>query len=98
MVDTIWKGLRCIALYKIKTPEREFPQTREERIQKTVFSPHATALRKLKTQICSSFENGAYVEGKLSCCSSQKLKDRGRAVSAKLIKEYSMLVRPLLLD
>ncbi|RLN14324.1 hypothetical protein BBJ28_00012116 [Nothophytophthora sp. Chile5] len=70
--------------------------SREERIQKTVFSPHATALRKLKTQIHSSFDNGAEIEAKLSCCSSQKLKDRGRAVSTKLIKEYSMLVRPSL--
>ncbi|KAF4042111.1 Tetratricopeptide repeat [Phytophthora infestans] len=82
---------RIDAPESIKTPDRDFPQTREERLQKTVFSPHATALRKLKTQIRSSFDNGAEIEAKLSCCSSQKLKDRGRAVSSKLIKEYSML-------
>ncbi|KAG7402335.1 hypothetical protein PHYBOEH_000043 [Phytophthora boehmeriae] len=82
---------RIDAPESIKTPSREFPPTREQRIQKTVFSPHATALRKLKTQIHSSFENGAEIEAKLVCCSSQKLKDRGRAVSSKLIKEYSML-------
>ncbi|KUF80003.1 Tetratricopeptide repeat protein 28 [Phytophthora nicotianae] len=82
---------RIDAPESIKTPERDFPQTREERIQKTVFSPHATALRKLKTQIRSSFDNGAQIEAKLSCCSSQKLKDRRKAVSSKLIKEYSML-------
>uniref|UniRef100_H3HAY5 MalT-like TPR region domain-containing protein n=1 Tax=Phytophthora ramorum TaxID=164328 RepID=H3HAY5_PHYRM len=82
---------RIDAPESIKTPERDFPPSREERIQKTVFSPHATALRKLKTHIRSTFENGAEVESKLTCCSSQKLKDRGRAVSSKLIKEYSML-------
>eukprot|EP00644_Phytophthora_capsici_P004294 jgi/Phyca11/527232/estExt2_fgenesh1_pm.C_PHYCAscaffold_170114 len=82
---------RIDAPESIKTPERNFPQTREQRIQKTVFSPHATALRKLKTHIRSSFDNGVEVEAKLSCCSSGKLKDRGRVVSSKLIKEYSML-------
>ncbi|KAF4324183.1 hypothetical protein BBO99_00000060 [Phytophthora kernoviae] len=82
---------RIDAPESIKTPPRDFPPTREDRIQKTVFSPHATALRKLRTQINSSFENGAEIEAKLACCSSQKLKDRGRAVSSKLIKEYSML-------
>ncbi|OWZ24773.1 hypothetical protein PHMEG_000130 [Phytophthora megakarya] len=82
---------RIDAPESIKTPARDFPQTREQRIQKTVFSPHATALRKLKTQIRSSFDNGPQIEAKLGCCSSHKLKDRGRAVSSKHIKEYSML-------
>jgi hypothetical protein len=60
-----------------------------------VFAPHAAALRKLKHQVRHSFENGAEVEAKLACCSAQKLKERDNAVSAKLIKEYLMLVRPL---
>ncbi|RLN98645.1 hypothetical protein BBJ28_00020833 [Nothophytophthora sp. Chile5] len=87
------RALRLLSgvVCQIKTPARDFATSREERIQKTAFSPHATALRKLKTQIHSSFDNGAEIEAKLSCCSSQKLKDRGRAVSTKLIKEYTVL-------
>ncbi|KAG6969318.1 hypothetical protein JG687_00003300 [Phytophthora cactorum] len=60
------------------TPQLDFPQ-------------RIDAPESLKAQIRSSFDNGAEIEAKLSCCSSQKLKDRGRAVSSKLIKEYSML-------
>uniref|UniRef100_K3WJS9 MalT-like TPR region domain-containing protein n=1 Tax=Globisporangium ultimum (strain ATCC 200006 / CBS 805.95 / DAOM BR144) TaxID=431595 RepID=K3WJS9_GLOUD len=75
----------------IKTPARVTAPTRDERIRKTVFAPHAAALRKLKHQVRHSFENGAEVEAKLACCSAQKLKERDNAVSAKLIKEYLML-------
>ncbi|CEG39194.1 Predicted G-alpha GTPase interaction protein, contains GoLoco domain [Plasmopara halstedii] len=82
---------RIDAPESIKTPARCFPQTREERIQKTVFSPHAAALRTLKQQIRMSFDNGADLEAKLSCCSLSKLKNSGRKVSSRLIKEYSML-------
>lgn len=79
-------------MQQIKTPARVLAPTREERVRHTVFSPHASALRKLRTKICGSFDNGDQVVEKLSSCSSQKLKDRDTAVSAKLIKEYSMLV------
>lgn len=77
---------------QIKTPARVSAPSRDERIRKTVFAPHATALRRLKYQICHSFENGCEIENKLACCSAQKLKEQDNAVSAKLIKEFLMLV------
>lgn len=80
-------------LMQIKTPPRVSAPSRDERIRKTVFAPHATALRKLKHQIRHSFENGEEVERRLACCSAQKVKAQDNAVSAKLIKEYTMLVR-----
>jgi hypothetical protein len=78
---------------QIKTPSRVLVVTREERTRQTVFSPHAAALRRLRDRIHDTFDNGEEIIAKLSSCSSQKLKDRERAVSAKLIKEYTMLAR-----
>ncbi|TYZ63765.1 hypothetical protein PybrP1_004909 [[Pythium] brassicae (nom. inval.)] len=75
----------------IKTPARVPAPSRDERIRKTVFTPRATALRRLQLQIRSSFENGGEIESKLACCSEHKLKEHDSAVSAKLIKEYLML-------
>lgn len=82
---------RIDAPESIKTPARHSPQTREDRIQMTVFSPHAIAMRNLKTKIRLLIDNEAEVESKLSSCSLSKLKDSDRAVSTKLIKEYYML-------
>lgn len=72
--------------------------SRDERVRKTFFSPHATALRKLRQNIRHNYDNSAQIEAKLSCCSSQKLKERDSALFAKLIKEYTMLVRPGLIS
>lgn len=80
---------------QIKTPARTLAVTREERTRQTVFSPHAAALRQLRSRIHGTFDNGEEIVAKLSSCSSQKLKDRERAVSAKLIKEYTMLARSI---
>lgn len=84
--------LTVIVYWQIKTPARVSALSRDERIRKTVFAPHATALRRIKYQIHHSFENGQEVESKLACCSAQKLKEQDNAVSAKLIKEFLMLV------
>ncbi|TMW63112.1 hypothetical protein Poli38472_002053 [Pythium oligandrum] len=75
----------------IKTPPRIFAPTRDDRVRKTTFSPHATALHKLRHQIRHSFENGDELVAKLACCSTQKLREKDTAVSAKLTKEYTML-------
>ncbi|GLD93278.1 hypothetical protein PINS_up001870 [Pythium insidiosum] len=64
---------------------------RDDRVRKTLFSPHAVALRRLRHQIQRSFPNGDELVARLACCSPQKLRTTDNAVSAKLIKEYSML-------
>lgn len=78
----------------MKTPARVLSLSRDERVRKIFFSPHATALRKLRQDIRHNYDNSAEIEAKLSCCSSRKLKERDSALFAKLIKEYTMLVRP----
>ncbi|KAJ0390099.1 hypothetical protein ATCC90586_011672 [Pythium insidiosum] len=75
----------------IKTPPRVPAMARDDRVRKALFSPHAVALRRLRHQIQRSYPNGDELVARLACCSVQKLKTTDNAVSAKLIKEYSML-------
>nr|CCA15303.1 conserved hypothetical protein [Albugo laibachii Nc14] len=75
-----------------KSPSRIAVASRDDRVRQTYFSPQAIAMKKLKKNLRAKFDNIIGLDENLTCFAYPNRRLQDEAVSAKLLKEFTILV------